>query len=124
MAVEDSNLRRDGENWRATFALRDTVSGLGARSAGGDAWLSVSLSWNITGEGAATVAIADDFATLKAAIEGLAARSRAGDSDALGNAPFRRVAILRPLFAALGIEVADWCCLDADPLPPAALHFN
>ena len=124
LAVEDRNLRRDGENWRATFALRDTVSGLGARSAGGDAWLSVSLSWNITGEGAATVAIADDFATLKAAIEGLAARSRAGDSDALGNAPFRRVAILRPLFADLGIEVADWCCLDADHLPPAALHFN
>jgi hypothetical protein len=124
LAVEAGTLARDGEGWQARFGLRDTVTGLGARAATGDAWLSVGLTWDAGGKGRAEVTLADDFATLTAAIDRLAARTQAGELDALGNAPFRRVAALRPLFADLGIDIADWCCLDASHLPPAVLHFD
>jgi len=56
------------------------------------------------------------------AIKRLAADSRAGRSDALDAKPFRRVALLRPIFADLGLGPMDWCCLDSDHLPPAQLH--
>jgi len=124
LVVEDGSLRRDGEDWQASFALRDSVTSLGARSAAGDAWLSVSLIWSADGEGTATVVLADDFAALTAAVSALAERTLAGESDALGNAPFRRVAVLQPLFADLGIDVATWCCLGASHLPPARLYFE
>ncbi len=124
LAVEGGTLERDDGGWQAHFALRDTVTGLGARAASGDAWLSVSLTWDGSGEGRATVELADDFAALTAAVTTLAERTLAGESDALGNAPFRRVAVLQPLFADLGIDIATWCCLDASHLPPARLHFE
>ena len=63
--------------------------------------------------------VAGDFAHLAAAVDRLAAATAAGESDALAALPFRRVAVLRPLFADLGLEPVDWCCLDSAHLPPA-----
>jgi hypothetical protein len=35
----------------------------------------------------------------------------------------RRVAVLRPIFADLGLTPMEWCCLDAEHLPPPRLFF-
>jgi hypothetical protein len=48
--------------------------------------------------------------TLGAAIAAVAADTRAGRSDALGSAPFRRASLLRALFAQLGARAAPDCC--------------
>ena len=126
LALARATVARDGESWRARFALTDSVTGLNARLADGALLRRVELSWPAEAAGgtvaaAATLTVADDFALLAAAVDRLAAATLAGDSDALDDAPFRRVSVLRALFADLGIAPLDWCCLDADHLPPPRL---
>lgn len=120
LELTDGALRREGGGWRLGFALRDTVTGLGARLANGSAVRRVDIAWpDGAREATATVTVADDFARLAAAVDRLAAATAAGESDALAALPFRRVAVLRPLFADLGLDPVDWCCLDSAHLPPA-----
>ena len=71
--------------------------------------------------GTATLDIAADFQILVAAVDAIAAETRAGKSDALADAPFRRVALLRPLFDRLGMAPRERCCLDGAGLPPPRL---
>jgi hypothetical protein len=71
--------------------------------------------------GTATLDIAADFQILEAALDAIAAETLSGKSDALADAPFRRVALLRPLFDRLGMAPRAWCCLDGDGLPPPRL---
>lgn len=138
-------LERTEHGWRARFALRDTITGLDARMADGNLVKGLSLTWPAAGhekevraeqeawagqerragrpvDATLTVSVADDFAAVIAAVDDLAAATLAGDSDALADAPFRRVAVLRPIFDRLGLASLDWCCLDADHLPPPVLH--
>ncbi|MDP6351047.1 MAG: hypothetical protein QF926_08815 [Alphaproteobacteria bacterium] len=133
LTLEHARLARTDTGWRARFRLRDIPTGLGARLADGNRLDQVSLSWPaVAPEGApatagpvaatAVLTVAEDFPLLVAAIDRLAADTRAGRGDALANAPFRRVALLRPIFADLGLGPIDWCCLEADHLPPARLH--
>lgn len=119
LELTDGALRREGGGWRLGFALRDTVTGLGARLADGSAVRRVDIAWpDGAREATATVTAALDFQLLAAAVDRLAAATAAGESDALAALPFRRVAVLRPLFADLGLEPVDWCCLDSAHLPP------
>ncbi len=71
--------------------------------------------------GTATLDIATDFQVLEAALDAIATETRAGKSDALADAPFRRAALLRPLFDRLGMAPRAWCCLDGDGPPPPRL---
>jgi hypothetical protein len=124
LALEDVLLEPAEAGWRVSFALRDKASGLAARAGDGSAIRRITISWTddlLEQNGTATFTTADDFALLTAAIDELAEETRAGRSDALGRAPFRRVAVLRPIFDDLGIEPMDWCCLDSDHLPPPVL---
>jgi hypothetical protein len=49
-------------------------------------------------------------------------RAARGASDALATAPMRRAALMPALFAALGAEPIDWCCLDGTAMPAATLE--
>jgi len=123
LVLEQATLARDGDGWVARFGLRDAVTALNARIDDGSRIDSVTLTWPETADedkvaGLATLTIADDFTHLIDAVDALAGESRAGRSDALGEAPFRRVAVLEPLFAKLGIAPMRWCCVDDSALPP------
>jgi hypothetical protein len=126
LALEHATVARDGDTWRARFALRDSVSGLNARLADGSLLSQVALAWPAgPSDGpvaaTATFTIADDMVPLVAAVDALAQETLDGRSDALAARPFRRVAVMRPIFADLGIAPMDWCCLDSDHLPPPRL---
>lgn len=129
MVVRDGRFERTESGWRARFALRDSVTGFDARMGDGNYLRDLVLDWPaVDGVAEAPVAatitmtIADDFAIVVAAIDDLAEATLAGESDALAYAPFRRVAVLRPIFDQIGFEPMDWCCLDADHLPPPVHH--
>lgn len=64
-----------------------------------------------------------DAGALTRAIAGVAASTRAGHSDALADAPLRRGALLRALFAQLRVGVAPACCDDPLRTAPAALDL-
>jgi hypothetical protein len=70
----------------------------------------------------ATLTVADDFALVRNAVAALRAQAARGASDALALAPLRRAALMPALFAALGADPIDWCCLDATAMPAAALE--
>ncbi len=139
LTLEDAQLVRTDTGWRAHFRLRDIPTGLNARLADGNRVAGITLSWPEAGSepearpgsapeanepvaATATLTVAEDFPRLIEAVKRLAADSRAGRTDALDAKPFRRVALLRPIFADLGLGPMDWCCLDSDHLPPAQLH--
>ena len=69
--------------------------------------------------GEARIRVSEDFAPVTAAVGLMVKNAAAGGSDALGAAPFRRVALLRDLFAELKMEPRVWCCLDTQGMPPA-----
>ncbi len=54
----------------------------------------------------ATAHFVDDLAPLRKALDTLTAQSRAGENDALSDAPLRRANLLDPLFAALDLPTA------------------
>ncbi len=56
--------------------------------------------------------VAEDFGALGAAIDALVKQTEDGVSDALSEKPFRRKAVMRALFAQMGIEPRQWCCAD------------
>lgn len=129
LRVYNGRLGRSPLGWRAEFVLRDTITGLDARLGDGRLLRGLVLDWPAGDSGdrqprdaTMTLSVTDDFAPVVAAIDRLAAATLAGESDALGDAPFRRVAVLRPIFADLGMTPLDWCCMDADHLPPPQLH--
>ncbi len=121
LTLVNGAFERDGTAWRLRFGLVDSVTGLTARLADGNAVREIEVVWRAGGSAAAVVTVADDFALLVAAIDRLAAATLSGAGDALTAAPFRRVALLRPIFDDLGMAPVDWCCLDAGHLPPAQL---
>jgi mono/diheme cytochrome c family protein len=66
---------------------------------------------------------AGSFPALASAVAVLAADTRAGRSDVLASAPFRRATILRALFRALGTNAEISCCDDPSPaMAPAELE--
>lgn len=129
LVVDEGSIEQTADLWRARFTLRDQITGLGARMGDGNGVRELVLEWpandlvpDQTLPATMTVKVADDFAPVVAAVDDLAAATLAGESDALAYAPYRRVAVLRPIFDALGMAPMEWCCLDADHLPAPVLH--
>jgi len=66
-----------------------------------------------------------DFDRLQHALAALAADSRAGRSDVLGNAAFQRTPTLQALFTHLGLPADSVCCdFDERAWPPARLEHD
>jgi hypothetical protein len=107
---------------QVAFTVAQSLSGLHARRADGNAVERISMSWREDDPKAeAKVVFLADFSAAAAAVETLAASTRSGASDAFSSMPFRRAAILKPLFAELGIPTVA-CCLDDADLPPPLLE--
>jgi len=62
----------------------------------------------------------DDFAPVAAALSRLA-EDESTAKDVLAAMPFRRAAVLPPLFARLGMPTGEWCCLDDKNMAAARL---
>ena len=100
------------------------LSGLHVRRADGNALERVRLAWQ-DGEtsGEATAVFLADFAEVDAALGKLVERTVAGNLDAFSSQPFRRAAVLGPLFEELGMEPGT-CCRDDAGLPPPVLEAD
>lgn len=124
LVLTATQLDGDSSGGRLAATVHERSAGLRARLPTGDAVGALLLSWqgspgpdNRTGT--ATIEVVRDFDRLAGAIGRLAARTRAGDDDALAAAPLRRVTVLRALDEALAADPLDWCCLATDHMPPA-----
>lgn len=128
------SLKLDPAHRHATRALRSawTYRGGSARLSDSTAIEGIALRWANTGQFSAEVELqlADDVPTLARAVDALARQARLGRDDALGEAAVRRAALLRGLFAQLGIAAPPGCCdqpvhgappaLDEDATPSTA----
>jgi hypothetical protein len=105
--------------------LRERSAGLHARLPEGNAIRRLRIEWWPSSDWphtTATVTIADDFSMVRDAVAAMAERTQSGASDALAALPMRRAALMPALFAALGADPIDWCCLDDTAMPAAALE--
>ena len=100
------------------------LTGLHARRTDGNAVESLRITWQGEETALATVTVLADFTLVADAIRALAAQTEEGMSDAFSSRPFRRTAVLGPLFTALGLP-REACCPDVPPdhlLPPPHLE--
>jgi hypothetical protein len=108
--------RRDLE-----ITVAQKLTGLHARRADGDAVEMLKLSWR-EGTGEAEIVFLADFDPAATAVQDLATRTFARHLDAFSSRPFRRAAVLGPLFTELGLA-HDFQDDSADPgLPPPLLE--
>jgi hypothetical protein len=101
--------------------LEERTAGLHARLPDGRAIRSLTIGSRDWRNDVVTATIADDFAMVRDAVATIAERTQSGASDALAAAPMRRAALMPALFAALGADPIDWCCLDDTAMPAATL---
>jgi hypothetical protein len=105
--------------------LRERASGLHARLPDGGAIRALAIGWPLGDDPASGVAIATvaaDFVMVREAVTAMREQASRGASDAFAAAPMRRAALMPALFAALGADPIDWCCLDDTAMPAAALE--
>jgi hypothetical protein len=115
---------RDGQG-RLVVQLEERAAGLHARLPDGDAIRALEIAWSPGGDpapGVAVAIVADDFSMVRDAVAAMRDRTQSGASDALSPAPMRRAALMPALFAALGAEPIDWCCVDDATMPAATLE--
>jgi hypothetical protein len=116
--------RANGEE-RLIVQLKERAAGLHARLPNGNAIRALEIGWPQGGDpaqGLAIAAVAADFSLVRDAVAAMRERTASGASDALAAAPMRRAALMPALFAALGADPIDWCCLDDTAMPAAALE--
>jgi hypothetical protein len=110
----------DTEEHGLVVELEERAAGLHARLPDGNAIRRLTIS-----DGphrVATLTVADDFSRVRDAVAVMREQTQSGASDALAAAPMRRAALMPALFAALGADPIDWCCLDDTAMPAAALE--
>jgi hypothetical protein len=115
LKISGGRFEQAGGQGRLLLELEERAGGLHARLPDGNAIRRLQIARS---PGGATLTVADDFSLLRDAV----AAMREGASDALGAAPLRRAALMPALFAALGADPIDWCCLDDTSMPAAALE--
>lgn len=102
------------------ITVAQKLTGLHARRADGQSVELVRLSWQGS-SGKAIVIFLADFAPAAAAVQALAARTADGGLDAFSSRPFRRAAILAPLWTDLGLKHGFERLAEAN-LPPPLLE--
>jgi len=108
-------------------AIEPQPAGLKLRIADGSAVARMTLRWRAPPQAAVVALVAAhadvwlqrDFEPVLEAIGAMAEDSLAGHSDTFSSLPFRRAAIVRQLFAKLGMPGRAWCCLEAGDMPAA-----
>jgi hypothetical protein len=94
----------------SVLSFTPAVDGRRARLGSGNAVERIELRWQSEGQGEATITVSEDFAPLRQAIVGLSS-----DSALLAARPFARANVM----AALALTAQQWCCTQANGLPPA-----
>ena len=102
--------------------LKERAAGLHARLPDGKAIRSLTIGSSDWRNDVVTATIADDFSMVRDAVATMRQQTADGASDALATAPMRRAALMPALFAALGADPIDWCCLDDTAMPAATLE--
>jgi hypothetical protein len=116
--------RADGQG-RVVMQLEERAAGLYARLPDGNAVRQLVIRWPRGGDpaqGIAIATVADDFSMVRDAVATMRQQTADGASDALAALPMRRAALMPALFAALGADPIDWCCLDDANMPAARLE--
>lgn len=129
LEVINGGLAPQGNEWRATLAVRQPRTGLHARRADGQAIGRITLEWKASSPGApdraipgnATLTVLDDFRRVDAAIDELVRLTRLGVLDVFSAKPFRRAALMPALYEQLGLAPLRWCCIDARGMPRPAV---
>jgi len=122
LEVTGGALKVAGSEVEAVLTVGQAGSRLHARLPTGEAVEAVVLAWKRRdgGVGRGLLRTADDFGRVRAAIDAMAHRTSAGETDGLADKPFRRASLLRALEAELGMPPRAWCCEDTTGLPPPA----
>lgn len=104
-------------------------TGLRVRQANGNSISNIELDFDPDAleaggnvRAGATLRLAGDFELVSQAIERMSNRTRDGESDALDSKPFRRAVLVRSLQEELDMPPLDYCCVDAEQLPPPSLE--
>jgi hypothetical protein len=116
--------RADGQGG-VVMQLGERAAGLHARLPDGNAVRQLVIRWPLgadPAQGIAVATVADDFAIVRDAVPTMRQQTADGASDALAVAPMRRASLMPALFAALGTDPIDWCCLDDASMPAARLE--
>lgn len=71
-----------------------------------------------------SVDIVNDITILEAAIAQMRQDTLDGAGDSFSGKPFRRVGVLKPLFAELDIAADGWCCETVKNFPPVRLEYE
>lgn len=121
VALTAAIIDRHGPRYRAHMQAAPHAAP--ARLSDGSVLEALQLDW-IEGRDTASytmqVLLRNDLAALERALTALVEQTRAGHSDVLSAAPFRRAVTVRALFAQLGISGAPECCdQDRPGMPPA-----
>jgi hypothetical protein len=121
LRIAGGSFERVGGRGRVVMQLEERSAGLHARLPGGNAIRQLEIRWPPGGDpaqGIAVATVAGDFAMVRDAVAAMQQQT----SDALAAAPMRRAALMPALFAALGADPINWCCLDDTAMPAAALE--
>ncbi len=109
------------------LSLEQPIGGIHARLTNGQALENLTLRWNRLApedagpseelrrhpdNGMSVLSVVDDFARLRAALTALVRETENGMNDALSNKPIQGDALMRALFAQLGMKPRQWCCAD------------
>jgi hypothetical protein len=116
--------RADGQG-RIVMRLEERTAGLHARLPDGNAVRQLVIRWARGGDsaqGTAIATVADDFSVVRDAVATMRQQTADGLSDALAASQMRRAALMPAVFAALGADPIDWCCLDDANMPAARLE--
>jgi hypothetical protein len=125
LKVAGGSFERAAGQGRIVVQLEERAAGLHARLPDGSAIRALEIVWPLGGDsarGLAVATVAHDFALVREAVEAIREQAARGASDALALAPLRRAALMPALFAALGADPIEWCCLDDTAMPAAALE--
>jgi hypothetical protein len=109
------------------LSLEQPIGGIHARLTNGPALERLTLRWNGLApedagpseelrrhpdNGTSVLSVVDDFARLRAALTALVQETENRMNDALSNKPIQGGALMRALFAQLGMKPRQWCCAD------------
>ncbi len=109
------------------MSLEQPIGGIHARLTNGQALENLTLRWNRLApedagpseefrrhpnNGTSALSVVDDFALLRGPLTELVRQTEIGMSEALSNKPLQGGALMRALFAQLGMKPGQSCCAD------------
>ena len=127
LTISGPEIASSDRGGRVLLSLEQPIGGIHARLTNGQALEDLTLHWNSLApedagpseelrrhpnNGTSVLRVVDDFALLREPLTALVRQTEAGMSEALSNKPLRGGALMRALFAQLGMKPGQSCCAD------------